>query len=86
MQKVVYGAKAEAAVAAGFDASIPETFVEYYRKSGIEIRQVQGEAARIADKVFEKPWEIPGEAMQRRRTGGGWFEKAKGMVIRCLWN
>ncbi|RCV10231.1 hypothetical protein SETIT_2G095900v2 [Setaria italica] len=86
IKKVVYGAKAEAAVAAGFDASIPEAFVEYYRKSGIEIRQVQGEAARIADKVFEKPWEIPGEAMQRRRTGGGWFEKAKGMVIRCLWN
>jgi hypothetical protein len=51
MQKVVYGAKATAGVA----TPIPEAFVEYYRKSGIEVRQVDGEAARIAEKVFEKP-------------------------------
>ncbi|KAF8690568.1 hypothetical protein HU200_040932 [Digitaria exilis] len=81
IKKVVFGAKAEAAVAAGYDASIPDAFVEYYRKSGMEIRQVDGEAARIAERVFEKAWEIPDEAMQRSRTGGdGWFEKAKGMV------
>ncbi|CAN6203511.1 unnamed protein product [Urochloa humidicola] len=89
IKKVVYGAKAEAAVAAGFDASTPDTFVEYYKKSGIEIRQVEGEAARIAE-VFEKAWEIPDESMGRRRTGGGWFEKTKGMVkcsrFCCLWN
>ena len=65
---MVYGAKAEAAVAAGYDASIPDTFVEYYGKSGIEVRQVEGEAARIAEQVFEKAWETPGEAMRRGRT------------------
>ncbi|XP_025802623.1 guanosine deaminase-like isoform X2 [Panicum hallii] len=85
----LYGAKAEAAVAAGFDASIPDAFVEYYRKSGIEVRQVEGEAARIAEQVFEKAWEAPGEAMRRRR-GGGWFEKARGMVkssrLCCPWD
>ncbi|PUZ69011.1 hypothetical protein GQ55_2G074600 [Panicum hallii var. hallii] len=85
----LYGAKAEAAAAAGFDASIPDAFVEYYRKSGIEVRQVEGEAARIAEQVFEKAWEAPGEAMRRRR-GGGWFEKARGMVkssrLCCLWD
>ncbi|CAL5079458.1 unnamed protein product [Urochloa decumbens] len=90
IKKVVYGAKAEAAVAAGFNASVPDAFVEYYRKSGIEIRQVEGEAAWIAEKVFEKAWEIPDEAMRRRRTGGAWFGKAKGMAkcsrFCCLWN
>lgn len=69
MQKVVYGAKAEVAVAAGFDASIPDAFVEYYRKSGIEIRQVVGEAARIAERVFEKAWENPDEATHQRIGG-----------------
>ena len=87
---MVYGAKAEAAVAAGYDASIPDTFVEYYGKSGIEVRQVEGEAAGIAEQVFEKPWETPGEATRRTRTRGGWSEKAKGMVkssrLCCLWN
>ncbi|CAN6171531.1 unnamed protein product [Urochloa humidicola] len=90
IKKVVHGAKAEVAVAAGFDASTPDAFVEYYRKSGIEIRQVEGEAARIAEKVFEKAGEVPDEAMRRRRTGGGWLEKAKGMVkcsrFCCQWN
>ena len=55
LQKVVYGAKAQvAAAAAGFSSSIPDAFVEYYQKSGIEIRQAEGEAARIAEEVFEK--------------------------------
>ena len=54
MQKVVYGAKAEVAAAAGFHGAIPDAFVEYYKKSGIEVRQAEGEAARIAEEVFEK--------------------------------
>ncbi|KAL6897275.1 hypothetical protein ACP4OV_006971 [Aristida adscensionis] len=33
---------------------IPEAFVEYYQKSGMEIRQAEGDAARIAEEVFEK--------------------------------
>lgn len=54
MQNVVFGAKAEVAVAAGYSATVPEAFVDYYRKSGIKIRQVQGDAALIAEQVFEK--------------------------------
>ncbi|KAL6897274.1 hypothetical protein ACP4OV_006970 [Aristida adscensionis] len=54
IKNVVYGAKVEVAVAAGFSGFIPEAFVEYYRKSGMEIRQVEGDAARIAEEVFEK--------------------------------
>ncbi|OEL33417.1 hypothetical protein BAE44_0005564 [Dichanthelium oligosanthes] len=47
IKKVVYGAKADAAVAAGFDASVPDAFVEYYRKSGIEVRHVDDSTARL---------------------------------------
>ena len=54
LQKVVYGAKAEVAAAAGFNSTVPDAFVEYYKKSGIEVRQAEGEAARIAEEVFEK--------------------------------
>ena len=53
LQKVVYGAKAEVAAAAGFNGAIPDAFVEYYKKSGIEVRQAEGEAARIAEEVFD---------------------------------
>nr|CAB3452493.1 unnamed protein product [Digitaria exilis] len=52
--KVVYGAKAEVAAAAGFNASIPDAFVEYYKKSGIEVRQAEGDTVRIAEEVFDK--------------------------------
>ncbi|KAL6594992.1 hypothetical protein ACP70R_048095 [Stipagrostis hirtigluma subsp. patula] len=54
IKKVVYGAKVVVAAAAGFDAFIPDAFVEYYQKSGMEIRQTEGDAARIAEQVFEK--------------------------------
>ncbi|CAL5066233.1 unnamed protein product [Urochloa decumbens] len=54
IKKVVYGAKAEIAFAAGFNGTVPDAFIEYYKKSGIEIRQAEGEAARIAEEVFEK--------------------------------
>ncbi|CAL5079456.1 unnamed protein product [Urochloa decumbens] len=46
IKKVVYGAKAEIASAAGFNDTIPDAFME--------IRQAEGEAARIAEEVFEK--------------------------------
>ena len=54
LQKVVYGAKAEVAAAAGFSSTVPDAFVEYYQRSGMEIRQAEGEAAWIAEQVFEK--------------------------------
>ena len=53
LQKVVYGAKAEVAAAAGFNGTVPDAFLEYYKKSGIEVRQAEGEAARIAEEVFD---------------------------------
>uniref|UniRef100_A0A0A9ERD5 Uncharacterized protein n=1 Tax=Arundo donax TaxID=35708 RepID=A0A0A9ERD5_ARUDO len=77
MQKVVYGAKAEVAVAAGLDASTPDAFVEYYQKYCMEIRQSEGDAARIAEQVFVK-------------TEGAWFVKAEGTSqcprFCCFWN
>ncbi|KAJ1288732.1 hypothetical protein BS78_02G111000 [Paspalum vaginatum] len=53
-EKVVYGAKSEVAAANGFNGITPDAFVEYYQKSGTEIRQAEGEAARIADEVLVK--------------------------------
>jgi len=53
IKKVVYGAKAEVAAAAGFNGTVPDAFLEYYKKSGIEVRQAEGEAARIAEEVFD---------------------------------
>ena len=40
--------------AAGFSSTVPDAFVEYYQRSGMEIRQAEGEAAWIAEQVFEK--------------------------------
>nr|ACN36844.1 unknown [Zea mays] len=55
IKKVVYGAKSEVAAAAGLNGVLPEVFREYYQKSGVEMRQAEGEAAtRIAEEVFEK--------------------------------
>ncbi|KAL6594993.1 hypothetical protein ACP70R_048096 [Stipagrostis hirtigluma subsp. patula] len=54
IKKVVYGAQAEAAVAIGLNASVPKAFVEYYQKEGMDIRQAEGQAAQIAEEVFEK--------------------------------
>jgi O-acetylhomoserine/O-acetylserine sulfhydrylase-like pyridoxal-dependent enzyme len=54
-QKVVYGAKSEVAAAAGLNGTLPDVFTEYYQKSGIEMRQAEGDATRqIAEEVFEK--------------------------------
>jgi hypothetical protein len=36
-QKVVYGAKSEVAAAAGLNGILPDVFIEYYQKSGIEM-------------------------------------------------
>lgn len=55
IKKVVYGAKSEVAAAAGLNGVLPEVFREYYQKSGVEMRQAEGEAAtRIAEEVFQK--------------------------------
>jgi hypothetical protein len=54
LQNVVFGAKAEVAAAAGFDSSIPDAFVDYYKQEyGVKVRQAEGDAARISQQVFE---------------------------------
>ncbi|KAG0542321.1 hypothetical protein BDA96_02G093500 [Sorghum bicolor] len=37
IKKVVYGAKSEVAAAAGLNGILPDVFIEYYQKSGIEM-------------------------------------------------
>ncbi|WVZ62561.1 hypothetical protein U9M48_012298 [Paspalum notatum var. saurae] len=54
IKKLVYGAKSEVAAANGFNGIAPDVFVEYYQKSGVEIRQAEGDAARIAEEVLVK--------------------------------
>lgn len=51
---MVYGVKAEVAAAAGFNGTVPDVFIEYYQKSGMGMRKAEGDAARIAEEVFEK--------------------------------
>ena len=54
-QRLVYGAKAEAAVAIGFDAFIADGLrgTGYYQKANLEIKRADGNIAEIAEQVFE---------------------------------
>ena len=53
---MVYGAKAEAAIAIGFDDFISDALrgTGYYEKAELEIRRADGDDAIIAEQVFEK--------------------------------
>lgn len=53
---MVYGAKAEAAVAIGFDSFIADAQKETssHQKPQLEIKKIDGTAAVIAEQVFEK--------------------------------
>ncbi|KAK8271907.1 hypothetical protein V6Z12_D11G294700 [Gossypium hirsutum] len=54
--KLVYGAKAEAAIAIGFDDFIADALrrIGFYQKTILEIKQADGTGAVIAEQVFEK--------------------------------
>ncbi|GMI84985.1 guanosine deaminase [Hibiscus trionum] len=52
IKKVVYGARAEAAVAVGFNPFIAGTGL--HRKDGMEIKKVEGSGGVIAEQVFQK--------------------------------
>jgi hypothetical protein len=56
MQRLVYGAKAEAAIAIGFDDFIADALrsTGLYQKANMEIKKANGNGALIAEQVFEK--------------------------------
>ena len=75
-QKVVYGAKSEVAAAAGLNGTLPDVFIEYYQKSGIEMRQAEGdETRRIAEfrPANGAKGEVSEEVMCWTRQDGGWL-------------
>ena len=53
---MVYGAKAEAAIAIGFDDFIADALrrTGFYQKAHLEIKKADGSGAIIAEQVFEK--------------------------------
>lgn len=55
-QRLVYGAKAEAAIAIGFDDFIADALrgTGVYQKSNLEIKKADGNGAILAEQVFEK--------------------------------
>lgn len=56
MQRLVYGAQAEAAIAIGFDDFIADALrgTGFYQKANLEIKRADGNGAAIAEQVFEK--------------------------------
>jgi hypothetical protein len=59
-QRLVYGAKAEAAIAIGFDDFIAGALrgIGFYQKAQLEIKRADGNGAIIAEQVFEKILQI----------------------------
>lgn len=55
-QRLVYGAKAEAAIAIGFDDFIADALrgTGFYQKAQLEIKRADGNEAIIAEEVFQK--------------------------------
>lgn len=53
---MVYGAKAEAAIAIGFDDFIADALrgTAFYQKAHLEIKKADGNGAMLAEQVFEK--------------------------------
>ncbi|EXB75652.1 Guanine deaminase [Morus notabilis] len=56
IKRLVYGAKAEAAIAIGFDDFIADALrgTGFYQKAQLEIKRADGNAAIFAEQVFEK--------------------------------
>ncbi|OAY62575.1 Guanine deaminase [Ananas comosus] len=56
IKRLVYGAKAEAAIAIGFDDFIADALrgTAFYQKAHLEIKRADGNGAIIAEQVFEK--------------------------------
>ncbi|KHN14726.1 hypothetical protein glysoja_038135 [Glycine soja] len=78
IKKLVYGAKAEAAIAIGFDDIIADALKDtgVYEKLNLEIKKAEGSVAEMAEQVFEKTkgkvvfWSCQfGRAYSRRGSG-----------------
>ncbi|KAK7391909.1 hypothetical protein VNO78_20333 [Psophocarpus tetragonolobus] len=55
IKKLVYGAKAEAAVAVGFDSIIVDALnTRFYQKLNLEIKKAEGSVVVMAEQVFKK--------------------------------
>ncbi|KAJ3669321.1 hypothetical protein LUZ60_011271 [Juncus effusus] len=56
IKRLVYGAKAEAAIAIGFDDFIADALrgTGIYQKAHLEIKQADGNGAILAEEIFEK--------------------------------
>ncbi|PKA51520.1 tRNA-specific adenosine deaminase, chloroplastic [Apostasia shenzhenica] len=56
IKRLVYGAKAEAAISIGFDDFIADALrgTGFYQKANLEIKQAVGSGAVIAEQVFQK--------------------------------
>ncbi|XP_073219909.1 guanosine deaminase isoform X2 [Cicer arietinum] len=56
IKRLVYGAKAEAAIAIGFDDFIADALrgTGFYQKAQLEIKRADGNEALIAEEVFQK--------------------------------
>ncbi|KAM2636763.1 hypothetical protein EV1_021356 [Malus domestica] len=56
IKRLVYGAKAEAAIAVGFDDFIVDALrgTCFYQKAHLEIKRADGNEAFIAEQVFEE--------------------------------
>ncbi|XP_078435311.1 cytidine/deoxycytidylate deaminase family protein [Wolffia australiana] len=56
IKRLVYGAKAEAAIAIGFDDFIADALrgTGFYQKAQLEIKKADGTGAIIAEEVFQK--------------------------------
>ncbi|GAA0161867.1 deaminase [Lithospermum erythrorhizon] len=56
IKRLVYGAKAEAAIAIGFDDFIADALrgTGFYQKANMEIKRADGKGAIIAEQVFER--------------------------------
>ncbi|WVY96701.1 hypothetical protein V8G54_028852 [Vigna mungo] len=54
-KKVVYGARAEAAVAVGLESNVADALQDssFYEKVNMEIKKAEGSVAVIAEQVFE---------------------------------
>ncbi|XP_010546612.1 PREDICTED: uncharacterized protein LOC104818647 [Tarenaya hassleriana] len=55
LKRLVYGAKAEAAIAIGFDDFIADALrgTGFYQKAQLEIKKADGNGAQIAEQVFQ---------------------------------
>ncbi|KAL8166921.1 hypothetical protein V2J09_008420 [Rumex salicifolius] len=56
VKRLVSGAKAEAAIAIGFDGFIADALrgTGFYQISNLEIKKIHGKGADLAEQVFEK--------------------------------